>query len=39
MVAQHWIFIGYKPIYTNFTNFSIKYLVMCKVYTEVGGIK
>ena len=25
--------------YTTFTNLSIKYLVMCKVYTDVGGIK
>ena len=26
-------------VYTTFTNFSMKYLVMCKVYTDVGGIK
>ena len=25
--------------YTTFTNFSTNYLVMCKVYTDVGGIK
>ena len=25
--------------YTTFTNFSMKFLVMCKVYTDVGGIK
>ena len=25
--------------YTTLTNFSTKYLVMCKVYTEIGGIK
>ena len=25
--------------YTTFTNFSIKYLVMCMVYTDDGGIK
>ena len=25
--------------YTTFTNLSMKYLVMCKVYTGVGGIK
>ena len=25
-------------IYTTLTNFSTKYLVMCKVYTVVGGI-
>ena len=26
-------------IYTTFTNFSMKYYLMCKVYTDVGGIK
>ena len=26
-------------IYTTLTNFSTKYIVMCKVYTDVGGIK
>ena len=26
-------------LYTTFTNFSMKYLVMCKVCTDVGGIK
>ena len=26
-------------VYTTFTNFSMKYLVMCKVYIDVGGIK
>ena len=25
--------------YTTFTNFGMKYLLMCKVYTDVGGIK
>ena len=25
--------------YTTFTNLSMKYLVMCKVYTDVEGIK
>ena len=25
--------------YTNFTIFRMKYLVMCKIYTDVGGIK
>ena len=25
-------------IYTTFTNFSMRYLVMCKVYTDVGDI-
>ena len=25
--------------YTTFTNFSMKYHLMCKVYTDVGGIK
>ena len=28
-----------RQTYTTFTNFSPKYLVMCKVYTDVGGIK
>ena len=28
-----------KPHYTTFTNFSMKYHLMCKVYTDVGGIK
>ena len=28
-----------KHAYTTLTNFSTKYLVMCKVYTCVGGIK
>ena len=27
------------PVYTSLTNFSTKYLVVCKVYTDVGGIK
>ena len=26
-------------IYTTLTDFSMKYLLMCKVYTDVGGIK
>ena len=26
-------------IYTTFTNFSMKYHLMCKVFTDVGGIK
>ena len=25
--------------YTTLTNFSTKYLVMCNIYTDVGGIK
>ena len=25
--------------YTTFTNFSMKYLMMCMVYTDIGGIK
>ena len=25
--------------YTTFTNFSMEYHLMCKVYTDVGGIK
>ena len=30
-----WIY----KLYTTLTNFSTKFLVMCKVYTDVGGIK
>ena len=26
-------------VYTTLTKFSMNYLVMCKVYTDVGGIK
>ena len=26
-------------LYTTYTNLSMKYLVICKVYTGVGGIK
>ena len=33
-----WI-LATKCVYTTFTIFSIKYLVMCKIYTDVGGIK
>ena len=25
--------------YTTLTNLSMKYLMMCKVYTDVGGVK
>ena len=28
-----------STVYTTFTNFSVKYLVMCKVNTDIGGIK
>ena len=28
----------YRDLY-HLTNFSMKYLVMCKVYTDVGGLK
>ena len=31
--------IGFKNNYTTLTNLSTKYLTMCKVYTDVGGIK
>ena len=38
-----WHFDIYKKdfiqLYTTFTNFSMKYHLMCKVYTDVGGIK
>ena len=27
-----------KPIITNYTTFTTKYLMMCKVYTDEGGI-
>ena len=30
---------GRTRIYTTFTIFSMKNLVMCKVYNDVGGIK
>ena len=26
-------------LYTTFTNFSMKYLLMCNIYTDVSGIK
>ena len=29
----------YSNFYTTLSNFSTKYSVMCKVYTDVGGIK
>ena len=28
-----------NPLYTTLANFSTKYLVLCRVYTDVGGIK
>ena len=41
--AMLWITLGTPgkcvPFYTTLTNFSTKYIVMCKVYTDVGGIK
>ena len=33
------IILNYITVYTTLTNFSTKYLMMCKVYTDVGGIK
>ena len=30
--------VSHNALYTTLTNFSTKYLVMCKVYTDVGGI-
>ena len=33
------LYIQVNNFYTTLTNFSLKYLVMCKVYTDVGGIK
>ena len=35
----HCMMQNIKGLYTTLTNFSAKYLVMCKVYTDVGGIK
>ena len=32
-------FLRKSTVYITFNNFSIKYLVMCKAYTDVGGIK
>ena len=29
----------FNKLYTTLTNFSMKYLVMCMVYSGVGGIK
>ena len=37
-ITRKQILKNYIP-YTTLTNFSTKYLVMCKVYTDVGGIK
>ena len=45
--TQTWLILGRKHwastwdfcIYTTLTNFSMTYLVMCKVYTDVRGIK
>ena len=31
----HWVI----PVYTTFTNFSMKFHLMCKVYTDVDDIK
>ena len=43
---QMMLYVFIEPIpatnennYTTFTNFSMKYHLMCKVYTEVSGIK
>ena len=36
--TKHGISVAQKS-YTTLTNFRIKYLVLCKVYTDVGGIK
>ena len=38
----NYLYITFPQIfinYTTFTNFSMKYHLMCKVYTDVGGIK
>ena len=31
--------LGNNSNYTTLTDFSTKYFMMCKVYTDVGGIK
>ena len=38
MLVNH-AFVANILVYTTLTNFSTKHLVMCKVYTDVGGIK
>ena len=40
LVLNYTYFFSLRTIqtYTTFTNLSTKYLVMCKVYTGVGGI-
>ena len=35
---RYWLHVP-VTMYTTLTNFSTKYIVMCKVYTDVGGIK
>ena len=38
-IISTWVYSYYISLYTTLTNFSMKYLMMCKVYTDVGGIK
>ena len=38
MVAEH-AGLSLTWLYTTLTHLSMKYLMMCKVYTDVGGIK
>ena len=46
-ISEHWLILWkyFKSkrkiitFYTTLTDNSTKYLVMCKVYTDVGGIK
>ena len=39
MIDADCILCSFICCYTTLANFSTKYLVMCKVYTDVGGIK
>ena len=34
-----WKIVKDNDTYTTLTDFSMKYLMMCKDYTDVGGIK
>ena len=39
VIAADLVSLNISLLYTTFTNFSMKYHLMCKVYTDVGGIK
>ena len=36
---NRFLYIFIIVFYITLTNFSMKYLVMCKVFTDVGGVK